>query len=187
MTQTIKTTNQLVGQRGAVRVSARSPQLCHWVEWLRHQAELITDRRTTSQTPKRRPCGRGFDPCKVDAFAIVQHWSELLTSNPPATHELPSSCFTVTYKLPLSGSSSARSMIKTSTRETQVKLTVSVPPSLHVLLRSWALCEGRELTSVVLQCVELSVRQLKSNGSIPSAAIRAYEGACDERLAVGGL
>ena len=78
-------------------------------------------------------------------------------------------------------------MIKTSTRETQVKLTVSVPPSLHVLLRSWALCEGRELTSVVLQCVELSVRQLKSNGSIPNAAIRAYEGACDERLAVGGL
>ena len=54
-------------------------------------------------------------------------------------------------------------------------------------LRGWALCEGRELTSVVLQCVELSVRQLKSNGSIPSAAIRAYEAACDERLAVGGL
>ena len=78
-------------------------------------------------------------------------------------------------------------MIKTATRENQVKLTVSVPPSLHVLLRSWALCEGRELTSVVLQCVELSIRQLKSNGSIPSAAVRAYEGACVERLAVGGL
>ena len=41
----------------------------------------------------------------------------------------------------------------------------------------------RELTSVVLQCVELSVRQL-GNGSIPSAAIRACEAACDERLAV---
>ena len=82
---------------------------------------------------------------------------------------------------------SKRAMIKTSTRETQVKLTVSVPPSLHVLLRGWALCEGRELTSVVLQCVELSVRQLKSNGSIPSAAIHAYEAACDERLALGGL
>ena len=54
-------------------------------------------------------------------------------------------------------------MIKAATRENQVKLTVSVPPSLHVLLRSWALCEGRELTSVVLQCVELSIRQLKSN------------------------
>ena len=79
-------------------------------------------------------------------------------------------------------------MIKAATRENQVKLTVSVPPSLHVLLRSWALCEGRELTSVVLlQCVELSIRQLKSNGSIPSAAVRAYEGACDERLAVGSL
>jgi hypothetical protein len=81
----------------------------------------------------------------------------------------------------------ALAMIKAATRENQVKLTVSVPPSLHVLLRSWALCEGRELTSVVLQCVELSIRQLKSNGSIPSAAIRAYEGACDERLAIGGL
>ncbi|WP_392346039.1 hypothetical protein [Parasynechococcus sp.] len=78
-------------------------------------------------------------------------------------------------------------MIKSLTRGTQVKLTVSVPPSLHVLLRSWALCEGHELTSIVLQCVELSVRQLKSNGSIPNAAIRAYEGACDERLAVGEL
>ena len=90
-------------------------------------------------------------------------------------------------ELPWGCSGSKRAMIKTSTRETQVKLTVSVPPSLHVLLRGWALCEGRELTSVVLQCVELSVRQLKSNGSIPSAAIRAYEAACDERLAVGGL
>jgi len=78
-------------------------------------------------------------------------------------------------------------MVKAATRENQVKLTVSVPPSLHVLLRSWALCEGRELTSVVLQCVELSVRQLKSSGSIPTAAVRAYETACEERLAVGGL
>ena len=77
-------------------------------------------------------------------------------------------------------------LTKAGTRENQVKLTVSVPPSLHVLLRSWAVCEGRELTSVVLQCVELSVRQLKSNGSIPSAAIRNYEAAYDERLAIGG-
>ena len=67
--------------------------------------------------------------------------------------------------------------------ENQVKLTVSVPPSLHVLLRSWAQCEGRELTSVVLQCVELSVRQLKSNGSIPASAVTSYERACEERLA----
>lgn len=72
-------------------------------------------------------------------------------------------------------------------RENQVKLTVSVPPSLHVLLRSWALCEGRELTSVVLQCVELSVRQLKSSGSIPAGAIRNYEMACEERLTAGGV
>ena len=108
-------------------------------------------------------------------------------SNSKDTLKILNSCPAVTHELPWCRSGSRRVMIKTSTRETQVKLTVSVPPSLHVLLRGWALCEGRELTSVVLQCVELSVRQLKSNGSIPSAAIRAYEAACDERLAVGGL
>ena len=42
---------------------------------------------------------------------------------------------------------------------------------------------GRELTSVVLQCVELSVRQLKSNGSIPASAVTSYERACEERPA----
>ena len=110
-----------------------------------------------------------------------------LWSNPISTPKQLDGCYRVTGELPCGSSGSRRVMIKTSTRETQVKLTVSVPPSLHVLLRGWALCEGRELTSVVLQCVELSVRQLKSNGSIPSAAIRAYEAACDERLAVGGL
>ena len=56
-------------------------------------------------------------------------------------------------------------------------------PELCTLLRSWAQCEGRELTSVVLQCVELSVRQLKSNGSIPASAVTSYERACEERLA----
>ena len=80
-----------------------------------------------------------------------------------------------------------RCLMKGSPRENQVKLTVSVPPSLHVLLRSWAQCEGRELTSVVLQCVELSVRQLKSNGSIPAGAVRNYEIACEERLAASGM
>ena len=80
-----------------------------------------------------------------------------------------------------------RRLMKGLPRENQVKLTVSVPPSLHVLLRSWAQCEGRELTSVVLQCVELSVRQLKSNGSIPAGAIRNYEIACEERLAASGM
>jgi hypothetical protein len=38
----------------------------------------------------------------------------------------------------------------------------------------------------VLQCVELSVRQLKSSGAIPSGAIRNYELACEERLTAGG-
>ena len=83
------------------------------------------------------------------------------------------------------GAADAKTERMAPPRENQVKLTVSVPPSLHVLLRSWAQCEGRELTSVVLQCVELSVRQLKSNGSIPAGAVRNYEVACEERLAAG--
>ena len=123
----------------------------------------------------------------VVAHAGNRNTAEQPRSNPKYALKILESCSPVTHELPWGRSGSRRVMIKTSTRETQVKLTVSVPPSLHVLLRGWALCEGRELTSVVLQCVELSVRQLKSNGSIPSAAIRAYEAACDERLTVGGL
>ena len=107
-------------------------------------------------------------------------------SNPGVTPQHLESCFGVSLQL-LWSHTAASGMVKAATRENQVKLTVSVPPSLHVLLRSWALCEGRELTSVVLQCVELSVRQLKSSNSIPTAAVRAYETACEERLAVGGL
>ena len=45
--------------------------------------------------------------------------------------------------------------------------------------------EGRELKRC-LQCVELCT-PTQSNGSIPSGAVRAYEAACDERLAMGGL
>ena len=131
-----------------------------------------------NQVFEQHPGGHATEPSNTE---------EQPRSNPQNTQETLTSCSAVTLELPLERSGSRRVMIKTSTRETQVKLTVSVPPSLHVLLRGWALCEGRELTSVVLQCVELSVRQLKSNGSIPSAAIRAYEAACDERLAVGGL
>ena len=129
----------------------------------------------------RRQNGAGGMPLRPHSTSIGT--AKQASSNPEATLELLRGVSPATVKL----LRRAWEMTKTSTRETQVKLTVSVPPSLHVLLRSWALCEGRELTSVVLQCVELSVRQLKSNGSIPSAAIRAYEGACDERLAVGGL
>ena len=107
---------------------------------------------------------------------------KLLQRHSTATRELLWSALAATLT-----ASTVLGMVKAATRENQVKLTVSVPPSVHVLLRSWALCEGRELTSVVLQCVELSVRQMKSNGSIPAAAIRAYDEACEERLAIGGL
>ena len=104
------------------------------------------------------------------------------------THELLDSCSTVASGCLQSYCDGVDvGWMKALPRENQVKLTVSVPPSLHVLLRSWAQCEGRELTSVVLQCVELSVRQLKSNGSIPAGAIRNYEVACEERLAASGM
>ena len=144
---------------------------------------------TELRTLRHNNCSQMFQACRLPGVAHAgnRNAADQPCSNPEDSSKPLRSCLAVTPEIPLGRSSSRRVMIKTSTRETQVKLTVSVPPSLHVLLRGWALCEGRELTSVVLQCVELSVRQLKSNGSIPSAAIRAYEAACDERLAVGGL
>lgn len=148
-----------------------------------------------SSFPRCRPQGSpGRGIAGLSRITQVRENSQVLAavarqypaSNPEATSQHLESCFGVSLRLLLSHSA-ASGMVKAATRENQVKLTVSVPPSLHVLLRSWALCEGRELTSVVLQCVELSVRQLKSSGSIPTAAVRAYETACEERLAVGGL
>lgn len=128
--------------------------------------------------------------CEASAWTSIaghrENTAEQPERHPRVALKLPSSCPGGTVEV-LWSCSMVEGMVKAATRENQVKLTVSVPPSVHVLLRSWALCEGRELTSVVLQCVELSVRQMKSNGSIPAAAIRAYDDACEERLAVGGL
>lgn len=64
------------------------------------------------------------------------------------------------------------------------KLQVSVAPALNTLLRAWAASEGREVTSVLLQAVEVGLRTLKTQGSIPSAAIEHYEQHCRARLAL---
>ena len=64
------------------------------------------------------------------------------------------------------------------------KLQVSVPASLNYLMKAWAAAEGRDLSSVALQCLEIGLRAMKSKGSIPSAAIERYNVACQRRIAL---
>ena len=64
------------------------------------------------------------------------------------------------------------------------KLQVSVPSSLNYLMKAWAAAEGRDLSSIALQCLEIGLRSLKSKGSIPSAAIERYDIACQKRIAL---
>ena len=104
--------------------------------------------------------------------------AERLGSYPKVTIELPSSCRAVAPELPW----------RCSWQQTgnDQNLNPRDPGQAHGLRAPEPSCAASRL-GPVLQCVELSVRQLKSNGSIPSAAIHAYEAACDERLALGGL
>ena len=64
------------------------------------------------------------------------------------------------------------------------KLQVSVPSSLNYLMKAWAAAEGRDLSSVALQCLEIGLRAMKSRGSIPTAAIERYDIACKKRIAL---
>ncbi len=67
------------------------------------------------------------------------------------------------------------------------KLQVSVPSSLNYLMKAWAAAEGRDLSSVALQCLELGLRSMKSKGSIPTAAIERYNSACNKRIALAEI
>ncbi len=64
------------------------------------------------------------------------------------------------------------------------KLQLSVPSNLNYLMKAWAAAEGRDLSSVAMQCMETGLRDLKSKGSIPSAALNRYEIACEKRIAL---
>ena len=64
------------------------------------------------------------------------------------------------------------------------KLQVSVPSSLNYLMKAWAAAEGRDLSSIALQCLETGLRAMKSTGSIPSIAIERYDIACEKRIAL---
>ncbi len=64
------------------------------------------------------------------------------------------------------------------------KLQVSVPSSLNYLMKAWAAAEGRDLSSVALQCLEIGLRLMKSKGSIPSVAIERYNSTCKKRIAL---
>ena len=65
-----------------------------------------------------------------------------------------------------------------------LKLQVSIPSSLNYLMKAWAAAEGRDLSSVALQCLEAGLRSMKSKGSIPTAAVKRYDLACEKRIAL---
>ncbi len=67
------------------------------------------------------------------------------------------------------------------------KLQVSVPSSLNYLMKAWAAAEGRDLSSVALQCIEIGLRAMKSKGAIPSVAIERYNSACKRRIALAEI
>ena len=64
------------------------------------------------------------------------------------------------------------------------KLQVSVPSNLNYLMKAWAAAEGRDLSSIALQCLESGLREMKSKGAIPIAAIKRYDNACEKRIAL---
>ena len=64
------------------------------------------------------------------------------------------------------------------------KLQVSIPSNLSYLMKVWAAAEGRDLSSVALQCLEIGLREMKSKGSIPLAAIKRYNINCEKRIAL---
>ena len=64
------------------------------------------------------------------------------------------------------------------------KLQISVPSNLNYLLKVWAAAEGRDLSSVAFQCLELGLREMKSKGSVPVVALKRYNNACEKRIAL---
>ena len=64
------------------------------------------------------------------------------------------------------------------------KLQISVASNLNYLMKVWAAAEGRDLSSVALQCLETGLREIKNKGSIPAVAIDRYDSACKRRIAL---
>ena len=67
------------------------------------------------------------------------------------------------------------------------KLQLSVPSNLNYLMKAWAAAEGRDLSSVAMQCLEAGLREMKRKGSIPEAAIRRYDMSCEKRIALAEI
>tara|TARA_Y100001970_G_scaffold293121_1_gene437893 strand:- start:7054 stop:7554 length:501 start_codon:yes stop_codon:yes gene_type:complete len=67
------------------------------------------------------------------------------------------------------------------------KLQVSIPSTLNYLMKSWAAAEGRDLSSVALQCLEIGLRDMKSKGGIPPIAVERYEFACSQKVALAEI
>ena len=67
------------------------------------------------------------------------------------------------------------------------KLQISIPSTLSYLMKTWAAAEGRDLSSVALQCLETGLREMKSKGSIPPIAVDRYYSACEKKVALAEI
>ena len=63
------------------------------------------------------------------------------------------------------------------------KLQITIPPSLGALLEGWAAAEGRDKTSVSVAALEVGLRQLLKDGSLPPMAVEFYKQACEKQVA----
>jgi hypothetical protein len=63
------------------------------------------------------------------------------------------------------------------------KLQITIPPSLGALLDAWAAAEGRDKTSVTVAALEVGLRQLLKDGSLPPMAVEFYKQACEKQMA----
>ena len=64
------------------------------------------------------------------------------------------------------------------------KLQISVPSNINYLMKAWAAAEGRDLSSVAMQCLEVGLREIKGKDGIPLSAVARYNSACEKRIAL---
>ena len=67
------------------------------------------------------------------------------------------------------------------------KLQVSIHSNLNYQMKAWSAAEGRDLSSVALQCMETGLREIKGRGGLPDAAVQRYDLACEKRIALAEI
>ena len=64
------------------------------------------------------------------------------------------------------------------------KLQITIPPAFGALLDGWAAAEGRDKTSVAVAAMEVGLRQLLKDGSLPPLSVEFYKRTCETQTAM---